>query len=58
MARINPKIDFAFKKLFGSEENKDILIGFINSIVSGDSLLLYFAGNCVKPTPSSSCKTM
>lgn len=36
MARINPKIDFAFKKLFGSEENKDILIGFINSIVSED----------------------
>ena len=22
MARINPKVDFAFKKLFGSEENK------------------------------------
>lgn len=36
MCRINPKVDFAFKKLFGSEENKDILIGFINSIVSED----------------------
>lgn len=36
MARINPKVDFAFKKLFGSEENKDILIAFINSIVSED----------------------
>ena len=36
MARINPKVDFAFKKLFGSEENKDILISFINSILSED----------------------
>ena len=34
MCRINPRVDFAFKKLFGSEENKDILIDFINSIIS------------------------
>ncbi|WP_297416767.1 Rpn family recombination-promoting nuclease/putative transposase [Clostridium sp.] len=34
MCRLNPKVDFAFKKLFGSEENKDILISFINSILS------------------------
>ena len=34
MTRLNPKVDFAFKKLFGSEENKDILISFVNSIVS------------------------
>ena len=34
MCRINPRVDFAFKKLFGSEENKDILIDFINSVVS------------------------
>ncbi|URZ15120.1 Rpn family recombination-promoting nuclease/putative transposase [Clostridium felsineum] len=33
MCRLNPKVDFAFKKLFGSEENKDILIAFINSII-------------------------
>jgi predicted transposase/invertase (TIGR01784 family) len=33
MCRINPRIDFAFKKLFGSEENKDLLIGLINSII-------------------------
>ena len=26
MCVINPKVDFAFKKLFGSEENKDILM--------------------------------
>ena len=24
MCKLNPKVDFAFKKLFGSEENKDI----------------------------------
>lgn len=34
MCKINPRVDFAFKKLFGTEENKDILIGLINSIVS------------------------
>lgn len=34
MCRVDPRIDFAFKKLFGSEENKDILIDLINSIVS------------------------
>ena len=34
MTRVNPKIDIAFKKLFGTEENKDLLISLINSIVS------------------------
>ena len=33
MCKLNPKVDFAFKKLFGSEENKGILISFINSIL-------------------------
>ncbi|MCP4150423.1 MAG: PD-(D/E)XK nuclease family transposase, partial [bacterium] len=31
MCSINPKVDLVFKKLFGSEENKDILKSFINS---------------------------
>ncbi|OQY10836.1 MAG: transposase, partial [Fusobacteriia bacterium 4572_132] len=34
MCRINPRVDFAFKKLFGVEENKELLVDFINSIVS------------------------
>ena len=33
MCKINPKIDFAFKKLFGSENNKDLFISLINSIL-------------------------
>ena len=33
MYRVNPRVDFAFKKLFGVEENKDILQDFINAIV-------------------------
>ena len=37
MCKLNPKVDFAFKKLFGSEENKDILISFINSIISEEN---------------------
>ena len=31
--RINPRVDIAFKKIFGTEENKDLLISLINSIV-------------------------
>lgn len=31
---VNPKVDIAFKKIFGVEENKDLLISLINSIVS------------------------
>jgi predicted transposase/invertase (TIGR01784 family) len=34
MTNITPKVDLVFKKLFGVEENKDLLISLINSIVS------------------------
>ncbi len=34
MERINPRVDIAFKKIFGVEESKDLLISLINSIVS------------------------
>ena len=30
---INPKTDFAFKKIFGDEQNTDILISFLNGIL-------------------------
>ncbi|GCD08736.1 Rpn family recombination-promoting nuclease/putative transposase [Clostridium tagluense] len=40
MCRLNPKIDLVFKKLFGSEENKDILIAFINSVLSEDQQIV------------------
>ncbi|HBK65000.1 MAG TPA: transposase, partial [Cyanobacteria bacterium UBA11166] len=33
MIFINPKTDFAFKRIFGSEQSKDILISFLNSIL-------------------------
>ena len=34
MSIINPRVDIAFKKIFGVEENKDILISLLNSIIS------------------------
>ena len=34
MSLISPRVDIAFKKIFGVEENKDLLISLINSIVS------------------------
>lgn len=33
MKFINPKIDLAFKKIFGSSDSKDILINFLNALL-------------------------
>ena len=33
---ISPRVDIAFKKIFGVEENKDLLISLINSIVAAE----------------------
>ena len=30
---LNPKIDFVFKKIFGSEEHPEILISFLNAVI-------------------------
>ena len=32
---IDPLVDFAFKKIFGSEPNKDLLIAFLNEVFKG-----------------------
>ena len=32
---VNPYTDFGFKKLFGTEMNKDLLLSFINSLLHG-----------------------
>jgi predicted transposase/invertase (TIGR01784 family) len=37
MCRISPKVDFAFKKLFGSEENKDLLMALLNAIIAPEN---------------------
>jgi len=34
MKFLDVKTDFAFKKVFGSEDSKDILIDFLNSVIS------------------------
>jgi len=33
MRFINPKTDYAFKKIFGSEQSHDILISFLNAML-------------------------
>jgi predicted transposase/invertase (TIGR01784 family) len=33
MKFISPKTDFAFKKIFGSEQSHDVLIGFLNALL-------------------------
>lgn len=40
MSRISPKVDIAFKKIFGVEENKDLLISLINSIVGDEDQIV------------------
>ena len=40
MNDITPRVDFAFKKLFGTEENKDLLISLINSIISEEDQIV------------------
>jgi predicted transposase/invertase (TIGR01784 family) len=36
---IDPFTDFGFKKLFGSEPNKDLLIDFLNELLKGQKLI-------------------
>ncbi len=36
---IDPLVDFSFKKLFGSESSKDIMISMLNSILKGQKII-------------------
>jgi|GEM_PF-2917201 len=40
MCKINPRVDFAFKKLFGIEDNKDLLMSLSNAIVSSEKQMV------------------
>jgi predicted transposase/invertase (TIGR01784 family) len=40
MEKINPRVDIAFKKIFGTEENKDLLISLINSVVGKEDQVI------------------
>ncbi|MDP9079436.1 MAG: Rpn family recombination-promoting nuclease/putative transposase [Bacteroidota bacterium] len=37
---IDPLVDFAFKKIFGNEPNKDLLIAFLNEVFRGRKLIV------------------
>jgi len=39
-AKITPRVDIAFKKIFGVEENKDLLISLVNSIVGKEDQIV------------------
>ncbi|MDR0793904.1 MAG: Rpn family recombination-promoting nuclease/putative transposase, partial [Chitinophagaceae bacterium] len=36
---IDPLTDFGFKKIFGSEPNKDVLITFLNELFKGRKII-------------------
>ena len=40
MKFVSPKIDYAFKKIFGSEQSQDILISFLNAIIYGGEKII------------------
>ena len=40
MIFISQKIDFAFKKIFGSTYSKDILISFLNALIYSGKLII------------------
>jgi predicted transposase/invertase (TIGR01784 family) len=40
MQFLNPKTDFAFKKIFGSDQSKPILISFLNALLYDDQPLI------------------
>ena len=40
MRFINPKTDYAFKKIFGSEQSHDILISFLNAILYDGRIII------------------
>ena len=35
MRFINPKTDFAFKRIFGSEQSREVLIDFLDAVLYG-----------------------
>ncbi len=36
---INPLTDFGFKRIFGSEFNKELLISFLNALFAGERVI-------------------
>ncbi len=36
---VNPYTDFAFKLLFGTDLNKEVLIGFLNALFNGEQVI-------------------
>ena len=48
MQFLNPRTDFAFKKIFGSAESKDILLSFLNAILNQQRWRLPPAQRCYR----------
>lgn len=48
---INPFVDWSFKRIFGTEDVKDILIGFLNAVFEGEHVItdIKYLNNELKP---------
>lgn len=49
---LNPFLDISFKKLFGEEDAKDILIGFLNDVFNGERVIkeIFYMNGEILPT--------
>ena len=47
---INPLTDFGFKRIFGTEFNKDLLISFLNALFEGKEDIEQLYDICVATT--------
>ena len=57
---LNPKNDYAFKRIFGTKRNQDILIHFINDILgfSGDAVIIGVWTKLHEKNPMQFCPTI
>ena len=42
----DPRTDFVFKRIFGSEERKDVLVAFLNDMLDLDKRTASSASSC------------
>jgi hypothetical protein len=55
----DPKTDFVFQRIFGSEDHKPVLIGFLNDLLelALDHRLPRLRAGCWKPRPDAIATT-
>ena len=58
MQFISPQIDFAFKRIFGNEQHKEVLISFLNSVLDLSGERQVDRGQAGKSLPSATARAI